>query len=201
MSKKTDKGVETITTIPEEISLEKAVAAKNIKAINDLVPDISSITPRLLRDALEVPNPQVLNALFKNVRKEELLAKPELMKELIDINRAEDIKYILTDILKMEAYQYIPFLMFVNSNVMRIFKSPTFTEIGRFDTKQVLAFYDPESIEGIIYQSTLITLIQAWLHDLSYHWKSENPPYIEQMKEIGLFALFVDGTTEELDLL
>ncbi len=102
MSKKTDKGVETITTILEEISLEKAVAAKNIKAINDLVPDISSITPRLLRDALEVPNPQVLNALFKNVRKEELLAKPELMKELIDINKG-GIKHILSDILKVEA--------------------------------------------------------------------------------------------------
>jgi hypothetical protein len=102
MSKKTDKGVETITTIPEEISLEKAVAAKNIKAINDLVPDISSITPDLLRDALEVPNPQVLNALFKNVRKEELLAKPELMKELIDINKG-GIKHILSDILKVEA--------------------------------------------------------------------------------------------------
>jgi hypothetical protein len=105
------------------------------------------------------------------------------------------------DILKMEAYQYIPFLMFVNSNVMRIFKSPTFTEIARFDTKQVLAFYNPKSIEGIIYQSTLVILIQVWLHDLSYNWKSENPPYIEEMKEMGLFAPLLDGTTEELDLL
>jgi len=103
MSKKTDKGVETITTIPEEISLEKAVAAKNIKAINDLVPDISSITPGLLRDAVQAQDPQVIEALLKNVSKEEFIGKPELMKELIDINRAEDIKYILADILKMEA--------------------------------------------------------------------------------------------------
>ena len=97
MSKKTDKGVETITTIPEEISLEKAVAAKNIKAINDLVPDISSITPSLLRDAVGAQDPQVLDALLRNVTKEEFISKPELMKELIDI------KYILSDILKMEA--------------------------------------------------------------------------------------------------
>ena len=44
----------------------------------------------------------MLNALFKNVRKEELLAKPELMKELIDINKG-GIKHILSDILKVEA--------------------------------------------------------------------------------------------------
>jgi len=105
------------------------------------------------------------------------------------------------NILKMEQYQHIPFLMFVNSNVMRTFKSPTFVEVSRFDTKKVLGHYNPKSIEGIIYQSTLITLIQSWLRDLAYHWKSENPPYIEEMKEIGLFTLLFDGTTEELDLL
>lgn len=105
------------------------------------------------------------------------------------------------DILKMEKYQHIPFLMFVNSNVIRIFKSPNFAEVARLKTKKVLGFYDADSIEGIIYQSTLITLIQSWLRDLDYHWKSENPPYIEEMKEIGLFALLDDVTTEELQLL
>ncbi|WP_413171215.1 hypothetical protein [Anabaena azotica] len=105
------------------------------------------------------------------------------------------------NILEMEKYKHIPFLMFVNSNVIRIFKSLNFEEVARFDTKKVLGFYDADSIEGIIYQSTLITLIQSWLRDLDYHWKSENPPYIEEMKEIGLFALLDDITTEELQLL
>ena len=105
------------------------------------------------------------------------------------------------NILKMEEYQHIPFLMFVNSNVMRIFKSPTFTEVARLDTKKVLGHYNPKSIEGIIYQSTLITLTQSWLRDLAYHWKNETPPYIEKMQEIGLFTLLFDGTTEELELL
>jgi hypothetical protein len=84
---------------------------------------------------------------------------------------------------------------------MRIFKSPTFTEVARLDTKNVLKHYDVGSIEGIIYQSTLITLTQSWLRDLAYHWKSETPPYIEEMKEIGLCTLLFDGTTEELELL
>jgi hypothetical protein len=103
MSKKTDKGIDILEPVPEEISLEEAVNAKNIKAVNDLVPDISSITPGLLRDAVQAQDPQVIEALLKNVSKEEFIGKPELMKELIDINRAEDIKYILADILKMEA--------------------------------------------------------------------------------------------------
>jgi hypothetical protein len=105
------------------------------------------------------------------------------------------------NILKMEQYQNIPFLMFVNSDVIRIFKSTNFAEVAKFDTKKVLGFYNPKSIKRIIYQSTLITLIQSWLRDLAYRWKSENPPYIEEMKEMGLLALLDDGTTEELQLL
>jgi len=105
------------------------------------------------------------------------------------------------EILQMEKYQHIPFLMYANSNVMRIFKSPTFEEIARFDTKTVLAFYDPSSIEGIIYQSTLITLIGSWLRDLDYHWNSDNPPYQNEIKAIGLYDHLIDATTEELDLL
>ena len=103
------------------------------------------------------------------------------------------------EILKMEKYQNIPFLMFINSNVIRVFKSPTFAEIARFETKKVLAYYDPDSIEGIIYQSTLMTLIQSWLRDTAYHWKSENPPYSEEMKKIGLYDLLFDGTTEDVE--
>lgn len=103
------------------------------------------------------------------------------------------------EILQMEKYQHIPFLMYANSNVMRIFKSPTFEEIARFDTKTVLAFYNPESIEGIIYQSTLTLLIDLWLDDLVYHWKGDNTPYTEEVKAIGLYEYLIDAITEELE--
>ena len=118
---------------------------------------------------------------------------------MIDVNFSGMYSSPELNILKMEKYQHIPFLMFANSNVIRTFKSPNFAEIARFDTKTVLGFYNPKSIERIIFQSTLITLIKAWLHDLAYHWKSENPPYIEEMKEIGLYDLLFDGSTEELE--
>jgi hypothetical protein len=118
---------------------------------------------------------------------------------MIDVRFPERYSSPELNILKMENYQHIPFLMYANTNVMRIFKAPNFAEIIRLDTKTVLAFYNPESVKRMIFQSTLLTLIQAWLHDLSYHWKSKNPPYIEQIKSIGLYDLLVNGTTEELD--
>jgi len=103
MSKKTDEGIDILELVPKEISLKDAIITKNIKAINDLAPDISSITPSLLRDAIQARDQKVLDALLENVSKEEFIRKPELIKELIDINRPDDIKYILSGILKMEA--------------------------------------------------------------------------------------------------
>jgi hypothetical protein len=118
---------------------------------------------------------------------------------MIDVRFPERYSSPELNILKMENYQHIPFLMYANTNVMRIFKAPNFAEIIRLDTKTVLAFYNPESVKRMIFQSTLLTLLQAWLHDLSYHWKSKNPPYIEEIKSIDLYDLLVNGTTEELD--
>jgi hypothetical protein len=109
--------------------------------------------------------------------------------------------FALTDIniLKMEAYQHIPFLMFVNSNVIRIFKTPSFEEILRLDTKETLSFYGEKITKQRIYTSYLMGLIEGWLRDLAYHWKSEIPPHHEEIKKIGLLDYLVDGTTRELD--
>jgi hypothetical protein len=44
-----------------------------------------------------------------------------------------------------------------------------------------------------------MTLIQAWLRDLAYHWKSEIPPHQEEIQKIGLLDYLIDGITTELD--
>jgi len=118
---------------------------------------------------------------------------------MIDVRFSEWYSSPEINVLKMEKYQHIPFLMYANSNVMRIFKSPNFEEIARFDTKKVLGFYNPESIKRMIFQSTLLTLIQLWLDDLVYHWKGENTPYTEEVKAIGLYDHLIDAITEELE--
>ena len=39
-------------------------------------------------------------------------------------------------------------------------------------------------------------LIEAWLRDLAYNWKSEIPPASEQIAAIGLLPLLAGGTTK-----
>lgn len=48
----------------------------------------------------------MLDALLKNVSKEEFIGKPELMKELIDLNAAEDIRHIWSDTLKIQSEDF-----------------------------------------------------------------------------------------------
>lgn len=43
----------------------------------------------------------MLDALLENISKEEFIGKPELIKELIDLNAAGDIRHILSDTLKI----------------------------------------------------------------------------------------------------
>jgi hypothetical protein len=118
---------------------------------------------------------------------------------MIDV-RSSDF-FALTDIniLKMENYQHIPYLMFVNSNVIRIFKTPSFEEILRLNTKETLTFYATEINKKRVSTSFIMTLIQAWLRDLAYHWKSEIPPHQEEIQKIGLLDYLIDGITTELD--
>jgi hypothetical protein len=118
---------------------------------------------------------------------------------MIDV-RSSDF-FALTDIniLKMENYQHIPYLMFVNSNVIRIFKTPSFEGILRLNTKETLTFYATEINKKRVSTSFIMTLIQAWLRDLAYHWKSEIPPHQEEIQKIGLLDYLIDGITTELD--
>ena len=70
--------------------------------------------------------------------------------------------------------------------------------IVRLDTRQVLGHYDPEFPRKRVFESYLLTLVEAWLRDLAYHWKSENPPGSEELGRAGLLEKLEGGTTERL---
>ncbi len=40
----------------------------------------------------------------------------------------------------------------------------------------ILRYYDADFDSHVAYESYLASLIEAWLNDLSIHWKSEHPP-------------------------
>jgi hypothetical protein len=71
--------------------------------------------------------------------------------------------------------------------------------IVRLDTRQVLRHYDPEFPRQRMFESYLLTLVEAWVRDLAYHWKSENPPGSDELGRAGLLEKLAGGTTRLLE--
>ncbi|BAY09084.1 hypothetical protein [Calothrix sp. NIES-2098] len=64
------------------------------------------------------------------------------------------------------------------------------------ETANILSHYDPEFSKKRILGLYLETLVEAWLRDLAYHWKSETPPATKKLAEIGLLQRLEGGTTQ-----
>lgn len=94
----------------------------------------------------------------------------------------------------------IPFAMFVNLEKTWIYKRhhKNFTQepIQKFKTGDILKFYDENFDKKQILKPYLITLVEAWLGDLAYNWKWENPPASKHLDEIGLLQKIKGGTTQ-----
>ncbi|MEP0916549.1 hypothetical protein NC981_06945 [Leptolyngbya sp. DQ-M1] len=94
----------------------------------------------------------------------------------------------------------VSFGMTVNSENIQIFRwngQELSKPIQVLNTEDVLRFYEPKFGQKQIFESYLTTLVEAWLRDLAYHWKSPNPPAAAAIEEIGLLHHLADGTTEE----
>jgi len=70
--------------------------------------------------------------------------------------------------------------------------------IARLNTRLVLQHYDPEFPNKRVFESYLLTLVEAWLRDLAYHWKSDTPPGSEELDRAGLLEMLEGGTTQTL---
>lgn len=71
--------------------------------------------------------------------------------------------------------------------------------VVRLDTRQVLQHYDPGFAGKRVFETYLLTLVEAWLRDLAYHWKSEDPPGSEELRRTGLLERLEGGTTQRLE--
>lgn len=63
-------------------------------------------------------------------------------------------------------------------------------------TAAVLSHYDAEFAQKPIYRDYLETLVEAWLRDLAFHWKSATPPGADQLAAIGLLPRLEGGFAE-----
>lgn len=94
----------------------------------------------------------------------------------------------------------VPFGMFVDLDDLLIFRrgceNPA-SPICALKTADVLSFYEPEFDRKWISPGYLQGLIEAWLHDFAFHWKSQRPPASDRLESIGL-AERLDGGMVQL---
>jgi hypothetical protein len=94
----------------------------------------------------------------------------------------------------------IPFVMIVDLENIEIFPGNgddlSAEPIASLKTGEVLRHYDAEFGNKRIFEFYLTTLVEAWLRDLAYHWKSEKPPASQHLAEIGLLQQLEGGTTQ-----
>ncbi len=95
----------------------------------------------------------------------------------------------------------VAFVFTIDPNCIHLYR-PARENLGEpivhLDTRLVLQHYDPEFSRKRVFEFYLLTLVEAWLRDLAYHWKSENPPGSEELGRAGLLEKIEGGTTERL---
>ncbi|MCC3515212.1 MAG: hypothetical protein JGK03_09455 [Microcoleus sp. PH2017_25_DOB_D_A] len=114
------------------------------------------------------------------------------------VNRAIDwLKAVLAKLSERNAI--VPYAMFVDAEQILIFKwdGVNLSEpVCTLNTGEICRYYMPSFGSKWIFERTIEGLIESWLHDLDYNWKSESPPASEQIAAIGLLPLLAGGTTK-----
>jgi hypothetical protein len=95
--------------------------------------------------------------------------------------------------------EQVDFVLTIDPKCIRLYRwaeGALTAPIVELDTSHVLEHYDPDFARRRVFESYLLTLVEAWLRDLSYHWKSEHPPGSAELKSAGLLGRLEGGTTE-----
>lgn len=143
----------------------------------------------------EIPDRVVKAHLIAESAKQQIV----LLGEINPSKRAENqVKDQL--IYRLEApEEVIPFAMNVDLEHIQIFTwdgNNLSSPICTLKTGAVLSQYDSSFTEKRIFHPYLTRLIEAWLRDLAYHWKTETPPASAEMAAIELLPLLAGGTTK-----
>jgi hypothetical protein len=111
---------------------------------------------------------------------------PEVYAETIELLRARADEHA------------IPFFMLADLATVRIFQRGSALPDLEVPYESALAPYEVEPTagpRGRIYHRYLERLVEAWLRDLAYHWKSESPPYQAELERLGLVEKIARGST------
>jgi hypothetical protein len=92
----------------------------------------------------------------------------------------------------------IPFAMIADPNAIYVRKQgyePRADTYRKLDPGPIFLHYDPDSGNKRILRNYRLGLIQSWIEDMIYHWKSEVPPESDQLAAIGLLDRLKKGAT------
>ena len=91
----------------------------------------------------------------------------------------------------------VPYAMLVDPSHIVLFSwdGKELTQLQRLETPRILRHYDPHFGDRRVFEDTLQILVEAWLRDVAFHWKSAEPPGYHELTVAGLAARLADGTT------
>ncbi|MBE9187416.1 hypothetical protein IQ270_22865 [Microcoleus sp. LEGE 07076] len=124
-------------------------------------------------------------------------AKEKAATQRIIDSALKQIKHFLSKL--SEKNVVIPYAMIVTLEDIIVFKwdGTVLSEaVLSLKTPDILHYYDSKLGDQRIFVPYLTRLIEAWLRDLAYNWKSEIPPASEHIAAIGLLPLLAGGTTK-----
>ncbi|MBK1987974.1 hypothetical protein A0J48_010555 [Sphaerospermopsis aphanizomenoides BCCUSP55] len=135
-----------------------------------------------------------------------VLDKNQQIALLVDIKAKkihdEDKKSNLSKItqLYLQNSQKIRFAMLAELDNITIFQYKNGTTQNsplKLETAEILSTYDSDfkDKKHKIFAFYLKTLVESWLRDLAYHWKSDKPPASNQLQEIELLDKIEGGDT------
>jgi hypothetical protein len=103
----------------------------------------------------------------------------------------------------------VPFGLVADFSKVRIYdmsQAGSPRELLALETDDLLQTYDPKFVgknassrERPIFYDYFKTLIEAWLRDVAYRWKSPIPPAIDRLATIGLAPRLDGGDTYDED--
>jgi hypothetical protein len=93
----------------------------------------------------------------------------------------------------------IPFAMLVDPSRIQIFRwdgQQLSGPIQTFETPEILGHYSERFGTRRVSEDYLRGLVDLWLQDLAFHWKSPSPPGSSELAADGLGTRLAGGTTE-----
>ena len=93
------------------------------------------------------------------------------------------------------SYHGTKYAMLVDPGSIRIWKNRTSKPLV-LPTAEILRHYEPSYGSEVIGGYYSSALVEAWLRDLAYRWKSDEPPALKELSKLGLVAQLDGGTTE-----